>query len=172
MNLMKIWSVLALLIPILALTGLSLSKRSYQQGQEVVLPIRGFDPRDFLSGHYLTYAIQYGIIVCPQKPDDRTVHESTFVCLEPRQFFASQPIAELCSLFIKGHCEQELFVAGIEKFYIPQEYANSLEQVLRADQGKDGPTYRSEVVLAVFADGQAVVKDLHINGQSWRDSVE
>ena len=171
-NPIRIWSVIALLIPILTLTGLILFKQSLLQGQEVILPIRGFDPRNFISGHYLTYAIQYGITVCPKKPDNGTAAENAFICLEPRQFLTNQPTKEHCPLFIKGHCEQELFIAGIEKFYVPEKHAQYLGRILRDNPRSDTHPDRSEIVLAVSAGGRAEVKDLRINGESWLKTMD
>jgi uncharacterized membrane-anchored protein len=46
----------ALLLPIMALAYSWIATcRLAQQGQEWLIPIRGYDPRDLLRGHYIQY---------------------------------------------------------------------------------------------------------------------
>ncbi|MBF0455121.1 MAG: GDYXXLXY domain-containing protein [Magnetococcales bacterium] len=162
MNNRQKWAIFALFIPLLALSGLTWDKHQRMvQGEEVLLPIVGFDPRDLLSGHYLTYQIEYGI----QKlcTDQSSTQKSTpgYILLNPAEFSLWPPHPG--RIFIKGACEKGRFKAGIERFYIPQEHATLLDKVVRGKQGK--------ILLSVFFDGRAQVKNLLINDQPWQQFI-
>lgn len=147
--------VIALAFPIVALAALAAYKRSVLSfGNEVILPISGYDPRDLLAGHYLIYQIDYGLDgICSEKTTERV----GYVCLEPKLFSYSLP--EGCSKLIRGTCNYGRFEAGIEKYYVPQEKAKELEDQVR--------TNSASIVLSITEGGQAQVKDLLINGESW-----
>lgn len=151
--------IAALLFPILALGALTAYKRSVLTfGLEVTLPITGYDPRDLLSGHYLIYQIDYGVSgLCPSTYSEK---RTGYICLdEPKRFSFSQP--DGCSKMIRGVCNYSRFEAGIERFYVPQEKALELEQRIRSKS--------ASIVLSIPPSGQAQVKDLLIDGRSWRD---
>lgn len=153
------WLAVALTLPILALAGTVLMKSMQRaSGEEVTLPITGFDPRDLLSGHYLTYRIDYGVAdACPA----RDVPAS--VCLRPyRAIQAAKPLPADCSLHLRGYCDSQghFQVASISRFYIPEQYASVLDAKVRDQQG--------ELVIAVDRHGQAVIRDLLIAGKPWK----
>ncbi len=158
----KIWTAIALAIPLLGLAGLTLLKHhARNHGQEIVLPIRGFDPRDLLSGHYLLYRIDYGIKTqCANK--GKTIEKNAAaICLKPEKKLhigASPP--PNCSLFVRGTCKNNRFTSGLERFYIPLEHAKTLEDKVRDRHG--------ELVLSISEDGEAAVKDLLIDGKNWK----
>ena len=52
---------------------------------------------------------------------------------------------------------------NLNRFYIPEEHAAVLDSKVRDKQGS--------LVLAVDAQGNAVIKDLLINGKPWRDAL-
>ena len=71
---------------------------------------------------------------------------------------------------IKGFCNksfsiigssQARFEAGIERFYVPDDKAKHLEDLLRFN--------KAGVVLSITKDGKAQVKDLLINKRSWKE---
>lgn len=151
------WLIVALVLPILAL-GTSAWLKSIQRasGVEVILPIEGFDPRDLLSGHYLTYRVDYGVEGCPSDNGQASI------CLRPRRgIYAEGELPADCTLFIHGQCENNLFNAGIERFYIPEEDSTMLEEKVRQNKG--------EIVLSVDTDGNAAIRDLLIEGKAWRE---
>jgi len=169
--------ITAVAFPIIALLGLMISKQvRLSQGVQVVLPIEGFDPRDLLSGHYLTYRINYGA----SEPclAGRQEGQKLKACLVRssgaeglyRARFASpddefeDDVEKDCGLFIEGRCEHSRFAAGIEKFYIPDHYARALDRAVRSGKGR--------IVLKVSESGTAVIQDLLINGKSWREYKE
>ncbi|MBF0195122.1 MAG: GDYXXLXY domain-containing protein [Magnetococcales bacterium] len=163
MKKLSLWPVIAVIIPLLALAGLVVEKeRRMTQGEEVVLPIVGFDPRDLLSGHYLIYQIQYNVKNLCKKISKQSENKIGYVVINPPEFQTWEPT--IGQVFIKGECKNGNFKAGIERFYIPQEHAKILDEVIRGKQGK--------IVLSVFYDGRAQVKDLLINDKSWSIFLE
>jgi uncharacterized membrane-anchored protein len=151
----KTGMMIALLFPILALLALTVYKRHIlMSGQEVVLPISGYDPRDLLSGHYLTYKIEYGVNnLCL----GATNRQQAYVCLSSKTFSLVRP--EKCQLFIRGICQHGEFSAGIEKYYIPENQAAYLEKEVLAKT--------ASIIISVTSNGHVQVKDLLLNGQSW-----
>ncbi|MBU0655726.1 MAG: GDYXXLXY domain-containing protein [Gammaproteobacteria bacterium] len=158
----RILLLTALILPILALMASAYLKSAQRSsGEQVILPIEGFDPRDLLSGHYLIYQVDYGL------ETGCTEHDvETSICLRPqRQMFAADALPEDCTLFIRGYCDGSAdFRAGIERFYIPEEYAEALEKQVRDKRG--------ELVLSVDSQGNAAIRDLLINGKPWQETVQ
>jgi uncharacterized membrane-anchored protein len=147
----------ALIFPIAGLAALTAYKKYILSfGQEVVLPISGYDPRDLLSGHYLTYRVDYGLT---QDCYSGSMTHDAYVCLDTKSVSYSYP--DGCERLIKGQCRGSRFEAGIEKFYVPEDKAKILEDKVRDKSGS--------IVLSVTRDGRAQVKDLLIDGKSWRD---
>lgn len=150
--------VTGLVIPILALAALVAYKRHIlTTGREVVLPIEGYDPRDLLAGHYLTYTVNYGVEGLCQGSQEPS---PAYVCLSTHT--SSQMVPENCSLYIRGRCERGRFLAGVERYYVPQSSALELEQKVRDK--------KASVVISVTPLGEAQVKDLWIDGRSWREN--
>lgn len=164
------WKWIAtLLLPIVVLLIYAGMKEVHlRHGFEVVFPIEGFDPRDILSGHYLTYRVDYGIITeCWSDTwGDRSVHPCVCVLTSERkpktEFFGDCPARRSqCVAVIQGECRNSRFESDIERFYIPENKAGVLDQVVRNKKG--------EIVLSVSAEGKPLLKDLLIDGKSWRE---
>jgi uncharacterized membrane-anchored protein len=166
--------IFALVFPILVLAALIIYKQvRVMIGKEIILPISGFDPRDILSGHFLIYRIDYGIqnndicrnydnnndaYICLKKDSSRP--DTYFSTISPdKDLFESED--EECFAVIKGKCKDGLFTAGIERFFIPEGYAYSLDSAVRNSHGK--------IVLSVTKGGSAAIKDLLIDGKPWRE---
>lgn len=151
----------ALLLPIAALALLVGHKERVRSfGTEITLPIDGFDPRDLLAGHYLLYQVRYDVPVCPGSYSLESVPAT--LCLNPQRFTLGAPPPESCPLFLRGHCEYGRFKTGLERFYIPKERARALEDAVRGRKG--------EITVAVSPNGEAVVKDLLIDGVNWQSA--
>lgn len=149
---------LAITLPIILLAA-NASWHFYKLGQgvEIRLPIQGFDPRDLLAGHYLIYQIDYGLgDFCNSTDDTQRQHHT--ICLQPQQSEASAS----CSIPLAGFCSHEGFKAGIERFYIPEQYASTLDKAIRGQKG--------EIVIMV-KNGKASVKDLLIEGKPWLEFI-
>lgn len=155
--------ILALLVPIAALAAnVWWHQQQRLVGEEVILPISGFDPRDLLSGHYLTYQIDYGI-----EPECTNIESKTpiNICLSPQlAWYSGDYVPASCEVFIHGYCDQlQRFSAGIERFYVPEKYAKLLEDKVRDNQGK--------LVLTVDRQGNAAIRDLLIADQPWKQAI-
>jgi len=149
---------LALVLPVLGLLILT----GYQQllistGTEVVLPINGYDPRDLLSGHYITYTIDFESVQPCQK--NRGGDEQHYIYLEPR--FESPVYPRDCRVFIKGKCKSRRFEAGIERFYISESDAQRVEKSVK--------NKKASILISVSRDGTAKVKELLLNGKPWKE---
>jgi uncharacterized membrane-anchored protein len=153
--------ILALLVPIIALAIMTGSRHYRQQaGLELILPIQGYDPRDLLSGHYLQYRVDYGV----EKNCDYSVAGPAVICIRPAAAFSlGDQASSSCEVFIRGRCERGRFLAGIERFYIPESDAEELDQRARDKEGA--------LLLSVDSNGNAVIKDLLFNGEPWRSVV-
>lgn len=154
---------LALLLPIVILAGNTWMH--YQQrstGETITFPIEGFDPRDLLSGHYLIYRINYGI---GDSGDCPTSDITASLCLEPeRRIYPTDELPQSCTQFIRGNCDSSTrFISGLERFYIPEQYADVLDKKVRNKQGK--------LVVAVDSSGNAGVVDLLIDDRPWKEIV-
>lgn len=148
---------LSLVIPIVVLGALVFYKRHIlNEGIEVILAVEGYDPRDLLSGHYLTYTVKYEVEGLCVGIYDPTEH---YVCLETKTSSSEEPVG--CRLYIRGYCQTGRFVAGIERYYVDEKLASELEKKVR--------DRKASVVLSVTRSGHAQVKDLLIDGRPWRE---
>lgn len=153
----------ALMFPILCLAVFVLWNVWIEtQGQKLTLPIRGFDPRDLLAGHYLAYRIEYGFeSLCT---DPKNQHEKkTYVCFAPKKILGARPQSSVCRKYLKGVCKNGRFQTGLDRFYIPQKYARKVEQAVINKRG--------EVILSLDGIGGAAITDLLIDGLSWKKWV-
>lgn len=144
--------IIVLAIPILALAILcGMKKATVLKGTLITLPISGYDPRDLLSGHYIQYTIDYGIKdICSY-----AVNEVAYVCLDIK--IVTKTIPSDCKLFIEGECKHGRFVAGVEKYFIPESKATLLQAELQKN--------KSSIVLSITKNGHASIKDLLIDGK-------
>ena len=155
--------VAALIFPILCLAGFVLwNAWVATQGQKLTLPIRGFDPRDLLAGHYLAYRIEYGFdSLCT---GSKNQHEkTTYICFAPKKILGARPQSSECRKYLKGVCKNGRFQTGLDRFYIPEKHARRLEQAVVNKKGA--------VVLSLNGIGGAAITDLLIDGLSWQKWV-
>lgn len=146
---------IALIIPVFALAFLVGYKNFIlSKGREVTLPITGYDPKSLLSGHYLSYQIDYGV-----KDLCHNNAKVGYICLDTKMFSHHWP--ENCPLIIKGTCKGSRFHAGVERYYVPETKVKRLENLIRSRQ--------AHIVLSVLRNGKAQVKDLLIDGRSWKN---
>ena len=160
----KVWTVAALLIPILALASLAIWKQSVlMRGRTVKLPITGFDPRDLLAGNFLRYRVVYGVKNLCYESSSKP--KEGYVCLKPPFFEYGYPhYVDVCPLFIKGKCQSGRFHSGLERFYIPVQYARPLEKAVISGDGA--------IRVAISSTGHAVVEELFIEDKPWKTFVD
>lgn len=145
----------SLILPLLALMLLSLQKKiHYERGHELVFPIQGYDPRDLLSGHYLRFSVDYG-----NSLDCGAIAGEAYLCLADG--FLRSVWVDDCLLQIKGECRGARFLAGIERFYVPQEDALTLETLIRDNS--------ASILVAVDPGGKAMIKELMIDELPWKE---
>lgn len=157
--------LLLLILPIAVLLVIVVRQGfHFATGQEYVFPITGYDPRDLLSGHYLQYRVQYTSEEYCKRPEGENFFYAC-LCLQSRNpLFAEVRFGcEGCPAKIWGKCEGGQFLAGIERFYIPEADATWLDATLRRGERK------SEIVVSVSKEGVGLVKDLRFDGKSWRE---
>lgn len=175
--------IVALVFPILGL-GLITGFRAYKasSGHEMKFDVKGYDPRDLLSGHYVQYRVDYGPIAeCDELEDTIPLKENeeplkakennleTCVCYsdpsEPTSgYWKSCDSVESCPVFIRGNCKYGRFEAGIEKFFIPENKSRYYDSVLRTQGG--------ELTVKIDSGGQASIVDLilPISFEQWQSS--
>jgi uncharacterized membrane-anchored protein len=137
----------------------------------MIIPISGYDPRDLLSGHYLTYRLdiktekgcskyEYAdgtVYLCLEKPDDGSVRGYPVENI-------TEPASDECAIVIKGKCRYNRFIAGVERFYIPEEHAEYLDAIIR--KGK------CSLKIKIDSKGNASIKDMLIDGKSWKEYLK
>ncbi|MBF0310141.1 MAG: GDYXXLXY domain-containing protein [Magnetococcales bacterium] len=163
MSRQRVFLVLAL--PILALM-LLVGHKAYRShsGTEITLPVEGFDPRDLLAGHFIQYRVDYGVPVCAHSEKDKpNVEWKATVCLEPPAFIYGITPPEPCGLHLAGICRHGRFIAGIERFYIPETEAGQLDAAVRAKRGA--------IRVHVGGDGKGVVTELLLDGKPWQEAL-
>ncbi len=131
-------------------------------GTRVVLPVRGFDPRDILAGHYLAVGADYSGFESDCAAGNKS-GEAHF-CPDTRTVRFGRD-AE-CAGFIRGWCKQGVFHDGAERFYIPEQSAVALDKAVRDEK------LSPQIVLNVGKDGTARPADLILDGVSYREYMK
>jgi len=171
---MRIRPPLVVAAPILVMMGWVVSLViALSRSTEVTLPIRGYDPRDLLRGHYLQYTVDYGLntqLPIDEDAINRPLAPEYCVCLaqDPSGLAhgtAITPCAERdpvsCPLFIRGQAltwssggdqPNWSLIAGIERFYIPDRYQDELATIpdgakIRVQVTESGAAYVSEMLV-------------------------
>lgn len=163
--------LVSLLFPILALVALT-GYKAYKQiaGVQLTIPITGYDPRDLLSGHYLTYRLDFKQHICP----GYNLENQMFVCVvQLDNYLSASEVSSPsrssnpeCTAIIRGNCDQGRFTAGVERFYIPEQHSVQLDRIVR---GWGANANRAKLVISVDRHGKAVAKNLLIDDKPWQD---
>lgn len=114
--------------------------------KEFVFKISGYDPKHLLSGHYLTYQVEYGQ---PNPCERHHDQDEIYLCLNKSK--------DQCLQVIKGICRFNRFLAGIERYYVSESDAVRLEQQIRAGEVK--------LAIRVAPNGSAMVSHMIVNGE-------
>lgn len=161
----------ALAVPIIFLALLCAYKAiKVMAGKKIIIPITGFDPRDILSGHYLTYRLKLDTGEICQGTDWDSDAVSLCLSLDDEGMVTgSYPLHDDgadsdCGAILKGRCDSGTFVAGIERFYIPEKESSALDHAVRSGEGS--------LVVSVGRNGNAAIKDLLIDGRPWREAIK
>ena len=151
---------LLLFIPVVILLGWVISiQTAVSTGTPVVLPVRGFDPRDILAGHYLAVAVDSGAFTsecADRQGKQRWEKTEAFFCPDIGKIVLNKPAD--CAVFIKGYCRYGRFDDNVSRFYIPEKLSRPLEQAVRE------PENNPQLLLSVSRDGRAFPQDLILDG--------
>ena len=157
-----------LFIPVFALLGWTLSVQAMiSGGTKLDLPVRGYDPRDILAGHYLAIEVDYDAFPSECKTDEnakgkeRWKKKDAFFCADAGRIGLG--MSEECPLFIKGYCLYGRFHDGVGRFYVPEKMARALERAVRNKE--NNPMLR----LSVTPDGRAFPVDLILRGKPFKE---
>lgn len=156
--------LIILLIPFLAIL-LMAGVRMYRfnVGKEIIVSIEGRDPRDLFRGRYLVYQVMYGVEKLCYDNTSRFKRQG-FICLDEGQKSFSYTRISGCTNLIIGACQRRRFIAGIEKYFVPEEKARDLEKYVLEKRGS--------LKLSLSADGKPQIKDLLIDGKPWKEVIE
>jgi hypothetical protein len=171
----------ALALPVVALAAMIGQQELRLRNAELInVPVRGFDPRDLLRGHYITGQFDWDWETMPD-PQTPGAESKGGLCILPGD--AAQPKvrfrkdwrrgerADGCRVVIAGHLASStlgpaVFVpdmlendwAGVH-LYVSETRAPELEELLRKRPGA------LTVDLAVRDDGGVAVKALRVDGK-------
>lgn len=168
----------------LALVGLVVREgMARAEGQEVVLPITGYDPRSLLTGHYVQFQLRSELPTgtpCPpgaggysRRPDAWVAlrrqgdhHVATGVAL------SREAAGKLGETVVRGDIDCLARAApettwvilnlGIDRLHTDQDQAEAIQKALRTTPGA---TPRADAVVSIGRDGKARLKALVVNGQ-------
>jgi hypothetical protein len=162
----RIIHLAVIFVPLLAIAGWIGSYMMHVANSATYeLAIRGFDPRDLLSGHYLRYQVDYGMPITCEK-----VQTNWCVCLKPGEdndvasgIWQGDCSDARCDTPLKGTCRYGRFTAGIEQFFFSEQYTRELAVV----------PPESSIIVSVSRSGKGVVKEMLVGGEplaKWLES--
>ena len=156
-------------------------------GQEILLPVDGVDPRDMLSGHYVQLQFNEHLDVgrqCPPTPQ----HDWEWVALRENGDIYSvvggavsrAQLEQVGPVIVRGSysCSPPTpppddktpgsmgslhLDLGIDRFYVNQAEAQRIERALAEQQ--DNPSHRVLAIVSAGRDGQARLKGLIVDNR-------
>jgi hypothetical protein len=163
-------TLLCFLLPIAVLVIWTL-RLHVQRAHGVVIevPIKGYDPRDLLAGHYLRFHLDLGRQDPCLRPGEKPKADPAprCLCLQGKGLTIEwQGVCEekpaSCELYIQGRCDWSGFTAGVERFYIPEKDS---QWIPRLPEG-------SRLLLSVQANGSALPIELKPAGKSYQEYID
>ncbi|MEI6201983.1 MAG: GDYXXLXY domain-containing protein [Enhydrobacter sp.] len=170
-RLMTVAIATALMLPIVALAALiGEQELRFGDAQRINVPVRGFDPRDPLRGHYITGQFDWDWDIAPSNA------AKGGLCILPGD--AARPKVRFlenwkpgdrtpdCRLVIAGRVASSAFVPATldrgtrsVRLYVSETRAPELENLLRTHPGA------LTVDLAVRSDGSTAIMALRVDGR-------
>ncbi len=161
--------------------AVALNANAVAVGQEVIVTAHGFDPRDFLAGHYVRLAYDFSTPTIAAPDCYNKKGATVWVSLSTPPGMTDLQAADVaCSraelnsgLVLKGKSTGYSRIEfGIERFYATQEDAERIEKALRGIN-PGAPTemqppeeqIRVRAVLSIGKDGQARLKALLLGNE-------
>jgi hypothetical protein len=157
------FAAILLFLPLLVLGGLIwknahdlASAKSWRVG------ITGYDPRDLLYGHYLSFRFAWGL-----SPEQRAcpVGQGCCLCLDSQRDSLT-PLTSLKSCRTAGSCASMLSWTnpeGAQRYFIPESAAPQLNTLLANRR------FNLSVDLNITPSGRQILGDLYIDGVEWGD---
>lgn len=165
----RLFGVAVLILPLIVLAGVAANADLHRNGGGGIWQIRitGYDPRDLLYGHYLTYRYDWN-----WKENLRPAVTGEYcLCLNgdgPREPVTSgvscqnSGIEKICKSVVKAWNHYGVWSLNpeesSERFYIPERHAAHLDRLLR------DPAHTLHVEIMAHKDGSAALRDLYIDG--------
>ncbi|MFT3772923.1 MAG: GDYXXLXY domain-containing protein [Minicystis sp.] len=153
--------LVALALPIVALLAMVVRAEIVSRGGKPwVIAIRGYDPRDLIRGHYLSYRLDFR----KEEPSERCTAATCCYCL--RGPAGSEPLVTRINCAEKASCDSwfpESQLDHLQEFYVPEDRGYQLEREIRAKDAK--------LSVRVSSGGVVIVQDLLLDGRPWRDVV-
>lgn len=163
--------IAALALPIVALAALiGEQELRFANAQTINVPVRGYDPRDLLRGHYITGQPDWDWETTPPSTGSGGLCILPVAAARPKVRFLDNWQAgdrrPDCRLVIAGRVASSAFVPtaldsgtrGI-RLYVSETRAPELEELMRKHPGA------LTVDLAVRADGSAAITALRVDGE-------
>ena len=175
--------ILALVLPVIVMAlMIGMHVRNKESGTLWRVPVAGYDPRDLLRGHYLTFRYDWN---WDEARNTACSGRECAVCLSadmpsasynPRVYMTALSVAEKqCESFIHGYSyggnQFEIGTKqgyGLRRYYIPETEAAKLDRLLRREDQND---HKFDVGLRVNSAGQAFVEKMYIDGVPLEDWI-
>ena len=176
--------ILVLAFPVIVMVLIiGIHVKNKESGTLWRVPVTGYDPRDLLRGHYLTFRYDWNwneqkntacsgseCAVC--FPEDRL--SSSY---NPKVYMTRLSIAEKqCKSFIHGYSDRghQFKIGtkhgyGLRRYYIPEREARKLDRLLR-QQAQN--SHKFDMGLRVNNIGQAFIEKMYIDGVPLEDWIK
>ena len=128
----------ALILPLSGLASIwSATHRMAQQGEEWLVPIGGYDPRDLLRGHYVIYRYQWPAESgeTGEGPQRDVLNFASELCLHgtaPVIDYATAGVGRDCASPVRSDGYDTAWGGGLDqgRLYVPQNKASGLQSDL------------------------------------------
>lgn len=141
----------AAVLPLLGLAGLwGMSDHTFRQGTEWEVPVAGYDPRDYLRGHYIEFSYDWpGVEEFRDAPPQMLCLEGTAPQLTRVIAFVDAAAAEPCAHPVRADASGVYGWEGLTRgrLYLDQDRALAMQQELQ------DPDQRGIVTIRQREDG-------------------
>jgi len=157
--------LIAVLLPLLAISlGIVRAQLQLGRARDYVFDIQGFDPRDLLRGRFLQFRLQVDDAQIREACDPRG-GQACCLCLTRGATDQPPQVAHSTCEDARAHCDgvlQPKYLHDPLRFYVAEAHANQLDKRLADAMQK----HRAQVILAIDANGEALVRELLLDGKA------